>query len=263
MREKILRRYFRYRGQLLSTCQGNRLPPGKTIVTIFHDFEGDYSQHGRSKLSLEALPKILDIEQKYDIRGTFNVVARYAQDHPKLISEIRSRGHEIASHSFDHTVLSRKSKGDQKENVQNAKNAFSELGFDVVGHRSPESRWTPFLMNTLIEENFLWIAENGQEQHPYICKTRKGQKLVWFPVQCDDWNYIALDSSPKQMLDYWKSVISNARQKNAFVALGIHPWIQSTDERIAILDDFMAWLSALDDLDIMHFSDVYNLMRLR
>ncbi len=47
-------------------------------------------------------PKILDTLDQYGARATFFVVGRKAENHPRLITEILTRGHEIANHTFTH-----------------------------------------------------------------------------------------------------------------------------------------------------------------
>ncbi len=49
--------------------------------------------------------KILDLFDKYDVKATFFTLAYIAEKHPELIEEIKSKGHEIASHGYSHTSL--------------------------------------------------------------------------------------------------------------------------------------------------------------
>jgi peptidoglycan/xylan/chitin deacetylase (PgdA/CDA1 family) len=45
---------------------------------------------------------MLDLLDRFDARATFFVIGRRAEQHPHLITEILSRGHEIANHTYSH-----------------------------------------------------------------------------------------------------------------------------------------------------------------
>ncbi len=45
---------------------------------------------------------ILDLFEKYKVEATFFTLGYIAERHPDLIEEVKSRGHEIASHSYSH-----------------------------------------------------------------------------------------------------------------------------------------------------------------
>jgi peptidoglycan/xylan/chitin deacetylase (PgdA/CDA1 family) len=45
---------------------------------------------------------LLDLLDRFDARATFFVIGRRAEQHPHLITEILSRGHEIANHTYSH-----------------------------------------------------------------------------------------------------------------------------------------------------------------
>ena len=46
--------------------------------------------------------KILDLFEKYDVKATFFTLGFIAEKYPELIEEIQSKGHEIASHGYQH-----------------------------------------------------------------------------------------------------------------------------------------------------------------
>ncbi|HMG04638.1 MAG TPA: polysaccharide deacetylase family protein [Chthoniobacterales bacterium] len=46
--------------------------------------------------------KMLDLLERFDARATFFVIGTQAEKYPHLITEILSRGHEIANHTYTH-----------------------------------------------------------------------------------------------------------------------------------------------------------------
>jgi len=233
----------------------------KTIVTTFYDVEGDYAMPGQSRASINALGRILEIEAVYGIQSTFNIVARFASDISDLIPTILRGGHEIASHSYDHTVLNRLSNKQLSDNVRRCREIFGELGVSIHGHRSPQSAWNWKLMSILANEGYSWNAEDGREPHPYRIPSRTGTSFWRFPVTDDDWYYERDRFSPGQVLSIWKDQIGRARRHRQYTAIGFHPWVEASDERLTILEEFLHWLSEQEDIEILPFGKVLSLIQ--
>jgi peptidoglycan/xylan/chitin deacetylase (PgdA/CDA1 family) len=47
-------------------------------------------------------PIVLDLLDRFEARATFFVIGQRAEQHPHLITEILTRGHEIANHTYSH-----------------------------------------------------------------------------------------------------------------------------------------------------------------
>lgn len=50
----------------------------------------------------EATPFILDVLDRFDAKATFFMVGENAQKYPHLLQEVRSRGHRIGNHTYNH-----------------------------------------------------------------------------------------------------------------------------------------------------------------
>ena len=48
---------------------------------------------------------ILELFDKHKVNATFFTLGYVAERHPELIEEIKSKGHEIATHGYSHTDL--------------------------------------------------------------------------------------------------------------------------------------------------------------
>ena len=48
--------------------------------------------------------KIMDILEKYNIKGTFFVLGKNVEKYPEIIKEIEKRGHTIGNHTYSHRV---------------------------------------------------------------------------------------------------------------------------------------------------------------
>ena len=55
--------------------------------------------------SAETTPQVLEALRERDVKATFFVLGRHADEYPALVAEIEAEGHQVASHGFDHALL--------------------------------------------------------------------------------------------------------------------------------------------------------------
>jgi len=63
-------------------------------------------------------PRLLDMLKQRGIKGTFYVVGQCAAEFPQIMKRIVAEGHEIASHSWSHPLLSKMSDDSVREQLQ-------------------------------------------------------------------------------------------------------------------------------------------------
>jgi peptidoglycan/xylan/chitin deacetylase (PgdA/CDA1 family) len=255
--KRVRRKVQRLRYERVCARQPNPLAqyPG-TIVTTFYDVEGDFARAGKTATELETLARILEIESRCGVRSTYNVVARFAVEAPAAVEAIARAGHEIASHSYDHSILTTLSRAAIAENARRAKQTFSDLGIEVGGHRSPQSDWDERVLDALVASGYTWSAENGAEPYPYRIRRTDNGGLWRFVVADDDWRYQSSGYSPAAMVAQWQRVVRDALGKRKHLAIGFHAWVEAEPGRLAALEDFFHWLVALDGVRVMPFGDV-------
>jgi polysaccharide deacetylase family protein (PEP-CTERM system associated) len=145
-------------------------PRGLNVLTV--DVEEYY--HGQEFLEtvgadgLQRLPsrvvtqteRLLDALDAHDARGTFFTLGVVAQRHPHLVRAIAARGHEVASHGWDHTLVHTLGARRFREDVRAAKRAVEDaIGAAVWGYRAPNysiRRDTPWAFPTLAEEGHVY-----------------------------------------------------------------------------------------------------------
>ncbi len=72
------------------------------------------------------------------LRGTFFVLGWVAERLPGLVREIRSRGHEVASHGYNHGLCNSSSAEELKKDFRESKKILEDiLGTAVLGYRAP------------------------------------------------------------------------------------------------------------------------------
>ena len=100
--------------------------------------------------------KILDALRSKRVRATFFVLGYVAQKHPDLIQEIKSAGHEIASHGYAHRRVYTMTPDTFRRDLNKASEILYKItGLSVQGYRAPE--WS-------IRDDSLWALEILQQE---------------------------------------------------------------------------------------------------
>jgi peptidoglycan-N-acetylglucosamine deacetylase len=81
---------------------------------------------------------ILELFEKYHIRGTFFTLGYIAEKYPDLIEEIKSKGHEIASHGYSHTDIRKMTKDSfESDLIKSLEILEKTCGEKILGFRAP------------------------------------------------------------------------------------------------------------------------------
>jgi polysaccharide deacetylase family protein (PEP-CTERM system associated) len=102
--------------------------------------------------------RLLDLFERSNIKSTFFVLGWVAEHFPALVRNIAARGHEIASHGYNHQLVYSLTPQAFREDVGSAKRLLEDLSGKVVrGYRAPSysiverSLWA---LDVLIEEGY-------------------------------------------------------------------------------------------------------------
>jgi polysaccharide deacetylase family protein (PEP-CTERM system associated) len=111
------------------------------------DIEDYYSLVARDKLGVE-IPvsryvdmetvHLLDLLDILDVRATCFVVGKVAHERPHLVKEISARGHEIASHGFEHLLMHQLDRQSFAKDLRASMDVLQGItGTAVRGFRAP------------------------------------------------------------------------------------------------------------------------------
>lgn len=102
--------------------------------------------------------KVLDMLEEFSVNATFFILGWVAEKHPSIVREVQKRGHEIASHGYNHKLVYNMSPEDFRKDIKTAKMLLEDIcGKKVCCYRAPsysitnESLWA---LDILIEEGF-------------------------------------------------------------------------------------------------------------
>jgi peptidoglycan-N-acetylglucosamine deacetylase len=81
---------------------------------------------------------ILELFKKYNVEATFFILGYVADRHPALVEEIKSQGHEIASHGYSHTNVKKISRESFESDLLRSLDVLRKIsGEKVLGFRAP------------------------------------------------------------------------------------------------------------------------------
>ena len=143
------------------------------VEEFYHglDFDKTLGPEGAARLPSRVVAqteRLLDQLDAHEARGTFFTLGLVAQRFPRLIRAIVARGHELASHGWDHRCVYDLGAEGFRQDLRRAKHALeSAAGRAVRGYRAPNysiRRDTPWAFQILAEEGFTYDSS----VHPIV-----------------------------------------------------------------------------------------------
>lgn len=105
---------------------------------------------------------LLELLDTYQVRGTFFVLGWIARIHPALVEKIHKAGHEIASHGFDHTMITEMTPEAFREDIRKSKAIIEGIiGTSVTGYRAPTfsiTEKTSWAYDILLQEGYSYSS---------------------------------------------------------------------------------------------------------
>jgi len=106
--------------------------------------------------------KTLDLLDEFDTKATFFVLGWIGEQNPRLVREIVSRGHEVASRGFYHRSLKNLTSDEFREDLRKTNRILEDAsGQKIIGYRSAEKLHygkDSWIFNILAEEGFVYDA---------------------------------------------------------------------------------------------------------
>lgn len=105
---------------------------------------------------------MLDLFESVQVHATFFVLGWIAERHPSLVKAIVARGHEVASHGYSHTNVTRQSPAAFRADIRRTRNLLQDIsGTPVRGYRAANfsiGRETAWAFTVLEEEGYAYSS---------------------------------------------------------------------------------------------------------
>ncbi len=115
--------------------------------------------------------RCLDLFDAHDAKATFFTLGWVAERDPDLIREIVARGHELASHGYDHTKVNEQTREQFLADVKKTKALLEDLsGVAVNGYRAAGfsiGKATPWAHEALAEAGHLYSSSTHPIAHDH------------------------------------------------------------------------------------------------
>lgn len=122
-------------------------------------------------------PQVLDILDRYGVKGTFFVTGSQVQRHPHLARAIVERGHSIANHSWNHPKLLPLPRQGLVDQLAGTSKIIRDVtGYVVSCARPPYGSTDGRVNNTIAEFGMrpaLWSADTRDWQRPGVDAIRQ------------------------------------------------------------------------------------------
>ena len=110
----------------------------------------------------ETTTRLLELLDRYHVRGTFFVLGWIARNHPDLVEKISKAGHEVASHGFDHSMITAMTPESFRQDIRKSKAILEGItGRSVKGYRAPTFsilEKTSWVYKILLDEGYAYSS---------------------------------------------------------------------------------------------------------
>jgi peptidoglycan/xylan/chitin deacetylase (PgdA/CDA1 family) len=192
-----------------------------------------------------AVPRLLQILARQEVRGTFFIPGFTAESYPDVVRQIADGGHEVAHHGYLHEPMQGIDAATEASYMDRGLEALEKVaGIRPVGYRAPwwELNWhSPAL---LADRGFLYDSSLLDGDAPYRMSVASGspsgagdtRDIVEIPVDwtLDDWEQYAfypgvtgsgVIESPAKVLEMWTLEAEAHHSQGSCFVLTNHPFI--------------------------------------
>ena len=131
------------------------------------------SSISRGQFGAVAMPRILDLLEKYGVIASFAVPGHTALAFPRIVRGIAERGHEILHHGWVHESPAQLDEGAERRVLEAGTAALERVtGRTPAGYRAPGWSITERTVALLIEHGFLYDSScMGDDTQAYYLRT--------------------------------------------------------------------------------------------
>jgi peptidoglycan-N-acetylglucosamine deacetylase len=204
-----------------------------------------------------AVDLILRMLSDKGIAATFFVPGRVAERHPTKVRLIISEGHEVAVHGYTHRSPTNLSRDEEEDELTKTLAILRGLGAEPVGYRSPSWDFSENTLPLLSSAGLIYSSNMMDDIRPYV---HEGFGIVELPVQwlLDDAPHFWFDgatwtkkiSRPSEVREIWQEEFLGIHALGGLTVLTMHPQIIGRPGRLRMLDAFLDFVKAQDDVRI-------------
>jgi peptidoglycan/xylan/chitin deacetylase (PgdA/CDA1 family) len=198
-----------------------------------------------------AIPRILKLLEKHDVKASFYVPAVVAMLHPEEQKRIIAEGHEIGLHGWIHELNSTLPADDERDLLLRSADVLEKVtGRRAVGMRTPSWDFSPSTLRLEKELGLLYDSSLFADEDCYeLLLDGAPTGIVELPVEWvrDDAVYLMMNyarqlrpyTAPADVLDIFRREFDAAWEDGGIFQLTMHPHVIGYRSRIWILDELI------------------------
>jgi peptidoglycan/xylan/chitin deacetylase (PgdA/CDA1 family) len=213
-----------------------------------------------------AIPLILDLLKRQNIKGTFFTPGKVAEDHPAMVESIVAAGHEIAAHGYTHDPPSALAPDVEQDHLQRTKGILEAFGVEVSGYRAPLFEVSQNTFEFLQRHHFIYSANLMDDIKPYC---HKDLDVVELPVSwlMDDWvqfghgEGLEKHSTCAHVLQLWSDEFAAIYELGGVFISTLHPQVIGRPSRIKMMDEFIDFVKSHEGVWIAPCAEIAKHVR--
>lgn len=220
----------------------------------------------------EALPRILDLLDRYRVPASFYIPVLSAVLHPEMIPEIMQRGrHEIGVHGWVHEEYSAIADRPREEQLLNESIAYltQATGKRPRGIRAPSWDFSPYTLDLIRRAGFDYDSSMMAMDEPYeLLSHGQPTDLIELPVNwiADDYPYYEPDAggslpSPAAVYQIYQGEFDGAYAEGGLFVLTMHPHVTGHRSRIVALQRLLSYMRSKPGVWFATLEDVASYVR--
>ena len=205
-----------------------------------HEYNNAYDKAKKNELDFilqDNIKTILNMLKEADCTATFFTLGAIAESLPGLINEILDKGHEIASHGYDHKFLSSLKENNFSEDLEKTNSAiYKASGVFPIGYRAPCFVIYPWIFKRLKSFGFIYDSSftqrgliQNQEHFKDILQNSEMYQMKEFPLNSFKILNMYIPCSGGGYFRFYPYPVFRYLFKNSVNSFGmrifyIHPW---------------------------------------
>jgi allantoinase len=190
--------------------------------------------------------RILDMFDRENIKATFFLNGRTAEENVEAVKELVAKGHELAAQSYVHEYTVTMNKDEERKTIQGSIDAFKKVaGVTPLGYLSPGVRPTPNTVGLTSEMGFIWNSEGVDDDVPYAVGPKE-KPIVVMPKDFHPNDYTTYETgsrSPRELysllVDQFDYLYEEGLTSPKVMSVTMHPFLAGRAYRAKIYQDFM------------------------
>ena len=202
-----------------------------------------------------AVPRIVELFDRYGIQGTFFVPAWCIERYPDTVQTVVESGNEVAHHGYLHESARDQEREGELYWLQRSIRVIEQFcGKRPTGSRAPYANYSHYSTDLLVQEGFVYDSSLMGDTKPYVLQTAEGN-VIELPIDwtMDDWphyahapdfGYLMPISAPEKAMEVYLAEFEAAYESGGLWVTIWHPFVTGRPARLASVAKMIEYMQS-------------------